>query len=75
MKKNISIHLVISVLAISILLPVNSSVKQLFSNRAVGASPALKSGTPIPIPNPPGVAVLSASGTPIPIPNPPGLVA
>jgi len=89
MKKNSSIHLALCVLAISILLPVNSSVKHLFSNRAGTTSVAVLSGSPLPLPTPPsalgvsgsplplptppGLGVLSASGSPLPLPTPPGL--
>jgi hypothetical protein len=75
MKKKISIHLAILALAVSIVLPVNTSVKLLSSNRTVAASAAPFSGTPIPIPTPPGFVVLATSGTPIPIPPPPGQIA
>jgi|HubBroStandDraft_1064217.scaffolds.fasta_scaffold19088_4 hypothetical protein len=70
MKKNISIRLTLLVLAVSILLPVNSSVKQLSSNRVAIASPAILSGSPLPLPTPP--PILSASGSPLPLPTPPG---
>ena len=72
MKKNISIHLALVGLALSIVLPVNASGKQLFSNRSATVSAPVLSGSPIPIPPPPGFAILTASGSPIPIPPPPG---
>jgi hypothetical protein len=74
MKKIIATSLVALAFAVSILLPVNSSVKQSFSNRYAPVYAAVVSGSPIPIPNPPGrLEVDSPSGSPIPIPNPPGL--
>jgi hypothetical protein len=75
MKKNISIRLAMLVLALSIVLPVNTSVKHSSSNRAAAAYTALTSGSPIPAPTPPGFSVLTASGSPIPAPNPPGRLA
>ena len=74
MKKIIGIRLVLFAIAVSILLPVNSSVKQSFSNRPAPVSVAVLSGNPLPIPTPPGFATLSASGNPLPIPTPPGAV-
>ena len=71
MKKIISIRLSLCVLAISILLPVNSSVKHLSSNRAVAASASVLSGSPLPLPTPPSGII--ASGSPLPLPTPPGL--
>jgi hypothetical protein len=71
MKKNISIHLALLALAVSIVLPVNSSVKHLSSNRAA-VSVAVLSGSPLPTPPPPpGFSVLAASGSPLPTPPPP----
>ena len=76
MKRNISIHLALLAWVVSILLPVNSSVKQSFSNRYSPVYAAVVSGSPIPIPNPPGrLKVDTSSGSPIPIPNPPGRIA
>ena len=71
MKKNGSIHLVLCALAISILLPVNGSVKHLFSNRAATAPVAVPSGSPLPLPTPP--SALGVSGSPLPLPTPPRL--
>jgi hypothetical protein len=75
MKKNISIRLALVALAISIVLPVYGSVNHLSSNRVVGVSVALDSGSPLPMPPPPGFAILSASGSPLPMPPPPGMLA
>jgi hypothetical protein len=76
MKKIITTCSVALAFAASILLPVNSSVKQSFSNRYAPVYAAVASGSPIPIPNPPGrLKVDSSSGSPIPIPNPPGRIA
>jgi hypothetical protein len=75
MKKNISIHLALLAMVVLIVLPVNSSVKHLFSNRAAGVSVALDSGSPLPMPPPPGFAILTASGSPLPMPPPPGMLA
>ena len=55
MKKNISIHLAFLVLTVLIVHPVYSSVKKLSSNRVAGVSVALDSGSPLPIPTPPGM--------------------
>jgi hypothetical protein len=71
MKKIISIRLSLCLLVISILLPVNSSVKHLSSNRAAADSVAILSGSPLPLPTPP--SALRASGSPLPLPTPPGL--
>jgi hypothetical protein len=73
MKKNISICLVFLVAAVLIVLPVNSSVKQFSSNRAVGTSVAVLSGSPLPMPTPPGSAAVRLSGSPLPMPTPPGV--
>jgi hypothetical protein len=77
--KNISIRLAFLVFAVSIVLPINSSVKHLPSNRVATASATLRSGNPLPVPTPPppGFSVLTASGNPlpVPIPPPPGLVS
>jgi hypothetical protein len=59
-------------LAISIVLPVNSSVKQCSSNRASAVSVAVLRGSPIPAPPPPGFSISATSGSPIPAPPPPG---
>ena len=72
MKKNISIRLALVALAISIVLPVYSSVKHLSSNRAVAVSVAPLSGSPLPAPPPPGFTVSAVSGSPLPAPPPPG---
>ena len=72
MKKNISIHLAMLVLAFSIVLPVDASVKHLSSNGASAISPAVESGSPLPAPPPPGYSVASLSGSPLPAPPPPG---
>jgi hypothetical protein len=74
MKKNISIRLALVVLAISIVLPVYSSVKHLSSNCA-SAIFALESGSPLPAPPPPGLQILTASGSPLPAPPLPGQAA
>ena len=71
MKKIISICLSFCVLAISILLPANYSVKYSSSYRAAVDSVAALSGSPLPLPTPPGA--ISASGSPLPLPTPPGL--
>jgi hypothetical protein len=72
MKTNISIRLALLAMALSILLPVNSSVKHLFSNRTAAVSVALLSGSPLPTPPPPpGFSVTAASGSPLPTPPPP----
>jgi hypothetical protein len=76
MKKFNAICLVALAFAVSILLPVSSSVKQTFSNRCAPVCVAVVSGSPVPIPNPPGrLMVNRASGSPVPIPNPPGRIA
>ena len=72
MKKIISIHLALLAMAVLIVLPVNSSVKHLSSNRAAVVSVAVLSGSPLPAPPPPpGFSVLVASGSPLPAPPPP----
>jgi hypothetical protein len=72
MKKDVSIRLALLAIVISIVLPVNSSVKHLSSNRAAAVSVALLSGSPLPAPPPPpGFSVLAASGSPLPAPPPP----
>jgi len=58
--------------AVLILLPVNTSVKHLSSNRISPSAVAILSGTPLPFPTPPGRSFLAASGTPLPFPTPPG---
>jgi hypothetical protein len=76
MKKIIAICPVALAFAVSILLPVNSSVKQSFSNRYAPVYAAVVSGSPVPIPTPPGrLEVNSSSGSPVPIPTPPGQIA
>ena len=76
MKKIITICTVALAFAVSILLPVNSSVKQSFSNRYAPVYAAVVSGSPVPIPTPPGrLEVNSSSGSPVPIPTPPGQIA
>jgi len=72
MMKNTSVRLALLVVAVLIVLPVNSSVKQLSSNRDISASAAILSGSPLPAPQPPGFSVLNASGSPLPAPQPPG---
>jgi len=74
MKKIIAICPVALAFAVSILLPVNSSVKQSFSNRYAPVYVAVASGSPVPIPTPPGLRVSSSSGSPVPIPTPPGRI-
>jgi hypothetical protein len=72
MKKNISIRLALLAMVVSIVLPVNSSVKHLSSNRAAAVSVAPLSGSPLPAPPPPpGFSVSAASGSPLPAPPPP----
>jgi hypothetical protein len=72
MKRNISIHLALLALIISIVLPVNSSVKHLSSNRGAVVSFAVLSGSPLPTPPPPPRFSGSAiSGSPLPTPPPP----
>jgi len=72
MKKSISIHLALLALVISIVLPVNSSVKHLSSNRGAVVPVAVLSGSPLPTPPPPpGFSVLTVSGSPLPTPPPP----
>ncbi len=75
MKKIIAIPVLVFAFAVSILLPVNSSVKQFFSNRYAPVYAAIVSGSPVPIPTPPGLSVSSSSGSPVPIPTPPGRIA
>ena len=75
MKKIIAIPTLVFAFAVSILLPVNSSVKQTFSNCYTPAYVAVVSGSPVPIPTPPGLKVDSSSGSPVPIPTPPGQIA
>jgi len=74
MNKNISVRLALLVLAVSIVLPVNSSVKHLSSNRTAAVSVALLSGSPLPAPPPPpgfDIAAATVSGSPLPAPPPP----
>jgi hypothetical protein len=71
MKKNISIRLALLAMVVSIVLPVNSSVKHLSSNRAAAVSVALPSGSPLPAPRPPRFSISAASGSPLPAPRPP----
>ncbi len=72
MKKNISIRLALLAMVVSIVLPVNSSVKHLSSNRAAAVSVAVLSGSPLPAPPPPpGFSASLASGSPLPAPPPP----
>ena len=73
MMKSISIRLSLLALAVSIVLPVNSSVKQLSSNPQAGVSVAIRSASPLPTPTPPGSSVIGRSGSPLPTPTPPGL--
>jgi hypothetical protein len=54
MTKNMLVRFGLLVCAILIVLPVNSSVKHLSSNRSATVSVAVLSGSPIPIPPPPG---------------------
>jgi hypothetical protein len=76
MKKNISIRLALLAMVVSIVLPVNSSVKHLSSNRGAAVSVGLLSGSPLPAPQPPPVfSVSAASGSPLPAPPPPGRLA
>jgi hypothetical protein len=72
MKKNNSIRLALLAAVVSIVLPVNSSVKHLSSNCAAAVSMALLSGSPLPAPPPPSsFSVSAASGSPLPAPPPP----
>jgi ABC-type Fe3+-hydroxamate transport system substrate-binding protein len=71
MKKNIILRLALAVLAVLIVLPVNSSVKQLSSNRIVSVSNTLRSGSPLPFPTPPARTAVAVSGSPLPFPTPP----
>jgi hypothetical protein len=71
MMKNISIRLSLLALAVLIVLPVNSSVKQFSSNPQAGASVAILSGSPLQTPTPPGSSVIGRSGSPLPTPTPP----
>lgn len=73
MMKNISIRLSLLALEVSIVLPVNSSVKHLSSNRQAGVSVAILSGSPLPTPTPPGLGFVAASGSPLPTPTLPGI--
>ena len=73
MMKSIYVRLGFLVLAVLIVLPVNSSVKQLSSNRRAGVSVAIRSGSPLPTPTPPGLILVATSGSPLPTPTPPGL--
>jgi hypothetical protein len=75
MKKNISIRLGFLALAVSIVLPVNSSVKLLSSNRPARVSVAIRSGSPLATPTPPGLSLVATSGSPLPTPTPPGLAS
>jgi hypothetical protein len=75
MKRFIALRPIVFAFAVSILLPVNSSVKQSFSNRFAPVYVAVVSGSPVPIPTPPGLTVSNSSGSPVPIPTPPGRVS
>jgi len=75
MKKNISVHLALLAMAVLIVLPVNSSVKHLSSNRAAAVSVSLLTGSPLPTPVPPGFTVSALTGSPLPTPVPPGLAS
>lgn len=75
MLKNLSVRFGLLLCAALIVLPVNTSVKQLSSNRSAAVSVAALTGSPLPIPDPPGFSVLSATGSPLPIPDPPGFSA
>jgi hypothetical protein len=72
MKKNIFVRLALLALAVSIVLPVYSSIKHLSSNRAAAVSVALLTGSPLPAPPPPGFSISPATGSPLPAPPPPG---
>ena len=72
MVKNLCLRLASLVLVLSILLPVNSLVKQSSSNWTAPASAAVLSGSPLPPPTPPGPSFLALSGSPLPPPTPPG---
>lgn len=72
MAKNLCFRLLYIVLILSILLPVNSLVKQSSSNWTAFASAAVLSGSPLPPPTPPGPSVVALSGSPLPPPTPPG---
>lgn len=75
MKKLNLARLAAFALAVSIVLPVASSVKTLCSNRTNVAPLLSRSGNPLPppVPAPPRTSVLSASGNPLPppVPTPP----
>ena len=72
MMKNISARLAMLVVAVLIVLPVNSSVKHLSSNRVGAVSVAMLSGSPLPMPpTPPRSILLIASGSPLPMPPTP----
>lgn len=71
MKKNISVRLAMLALAVSIVLPVYGSVKNLSSNRIVVLSTAVLSGSPLPAPVPPRFSIAGVSGSPLPAPVPP----
>jgi len=58
MMKNISIRLSLLALVVSIVLPVDSSVKPSSSNRQAGVSVAILSGSPLPTPTPTGSSVI-----------------
>jgi hypothetical protein len=75
MMQKIFIRLSFVVLAVLIVLPVNSSVKQLSSNGSAAPASLARSGNPLPMPTPPGLAALRASGNPLPMPTPPGFSA
>jgi hypothetical protein len=72
MKKNTSIRLAFLVLVVSIVLPVNGSVKHLSSNRAAARCAAFLTGSPLPAPPPPGFSNSAVTGSPLPAPPPPG---
>jgi hypothetical protein len=72
MMKNILVRFGLLACAILIVLPVNTSVKHLSSNRITSASVAILTGSPLPFPNPPGRDVLALTGSPLPFPTPPG---
>lgn len=75
MKKNALIGLAVLTCAVFIVLPVNTSVKHLSSNRSATLSVVALSGAPLPMPTPPGLASLTVSGAPLPMPTPPGFSA
>src|ERR1700676_2333391 len=63
MKKNTSIRLAFLVLVVSIVLPVNGSVKHLSSNRAAALCAAFLTGSPLPAPPLAGLSTRPLTGS------------